>query len=195
MIVLLHGSGRDGSTLVEPWKDLADKEGLVLVGPNAHNAQGWSVPADGPELLCALADHVVKTQPVVDPRRVYLFGHSAGAVFTLNMAMLEPQYFAAAALHAGAWRSPDEFVYLDVAVRKIPMGIWVGDRDAFFAVRDVNATADALAKAGHPVKVEIIKNHDHNYYVMSSDVNRAAWAFLKTCQLETDPQYIAHRFQ
>jgi predicted peptidase len=153
------------------------------------------VPADGPELLCALADHVMKTQPVVDPRRVYLFGHSAGAVFTLNMAMLEPQYFAAAALHAGAWRSPDEFVYLDVAVRKIPMGIWVGDRDAFFAVRDVNATADALAKAGHPVKVEIIKNHDHNYYVMSSDVNRAAWAFLKTCQLETDPQYIAHRFQ
>ena len=77
--------------------------------PDAENRQGWSVPGDGPEPLCSLVDHLRQTVPVINARRMYLFGHSAGAVFVLHMAMLESDYFAAGALHAGAWRSPDEF--------------------------------------------------------------------------------------
>ena len=33
LLILLHGSGRDGKTLVDPWKNLAKKEGIVLAGP------------------------------------------------------------------------------------------------------------------------------------------------------------------
>src|SRR6058998_381734 len=46
LIVLLHGSGRNGNSLAEKWKDLAAKEGIVLVGPDALDSRGWSIPAD-----------------------------------------------------------------------------------------------------------------------------------------------------
>ena len=42
LIVLLHGSGRNGLSLVEKWKDLASKEGFIVVGPDADSGGGWS---------------------------------------------------------------------------------------------------------------------------------------------------------
>jgi len=195
MVVLLHGSGRDGSSLVEPWKTLAEKEGIVLVGPDAQSPQGWYVPTDGPAALCALLDSVRQSLPVVNPRRMYLFGHSAGAVFVLYMATLESNYFAAAALHAGAWRAPEEFTSIDALERKIPMSLAVGDSDRFFPVADVNATAAALKKAGVPVETQIIPNHDHNYYVISGKVNDWVWAALKGHELAEDPRYTPRQFR
>jgi poly(3-hydroxybutyrate) depolymerase len=78
MLVLLHGSGRDGRSLVNPWTPLAKKEGVVLVGPDALTPDGWRVPEDGPDFLHELVE-MVAFQFDVDKRRVYLFGHSAGA--------------------------------------------------------------------------------------------------------------------
>ena len=37
LILMLHGSGRNGITLVEKWKDYAKKEGIILAGPDASN--------------------------------------------------------------------------------------------------------------------------------------------------------------
>jgi poly(3-hydroxybutyrate) depolymerase len=195
LIVLLHGSGRDGTSLMDPWKALAEKEGIVLLAPDAENRQGWSVPGDGPEPLCSLVDHLRQTVPVINARRMYLFGHSAGAVFLLHMAMLESDYFAAGALHAGAWRSPDEFFSVETLGRKIPLAVTVGDADRFFPVSDVGATAAALKKAGVPVTTEIIPNHDHNYYVMAGRVNAWAWGALKEHALSRDPVYVPREFR
>jgi len=195
LLVLFHGSGRDGSTIVEPWKKLAEKEGIVLVGPDARNPQRWDVPLDGPEALCALVDHVRQAVPIVNPRRMYLFGHSAGAVFVLYTAMLESDYFAAGALHAGAWRSPEEFTSIERLGRRIPLALTVGDTDRFFSVEAVNATAGALKKAGVPVVTQIIPNHDHNYYAISDKVNEWAWAALKGHALPGDPTYTPRVFR
>jgi len=195
MLVLLHGSGRDGSTLVEPWKKLAEKEGIVLVGPDAQDRRAWITPTDGPAALCALVNDLRKALPIVNPRRIYLFGHSAGAVFVLYMAMLESQYFAAGALHAGAFGAPEDQAYTQALQRQIPLALAVGDRDPLFPVKDVNATAEALRKSGVPVALEIIPNHDHNYYVMSAKVNEWAWNALKAHSLSEDPKYTHHQFR
>src|SRR5881628_170858 len=56
LIVLLHGSGRNGNSLVEKWKDLAAKEGIVLVGPDAQDSRAWSMHADGPQFLYDLVE-------------------------------------------------------------------------------------------------------------------------------------------
>jgi poly(3-hydroxybutyrate) depolymerase len=45
LLLLLHGSHSNGLSLVEQWKDLAEKEGIILVGPNAKEVVGWGVPA------------------------------------------------------------------------------------------------------------------------------------------------------
>jgi poly(3-hydroxybutyrate) depolymerase len=39
LIVMLHGSGRRGNLLLEHWKSLAEKEGIVLAGPDSFDAQ------------------------------------------------------------------------------------------------------------------------------------------------------------
>src|SRR6266568_2671983 len=84
LLLLLHGSGRNGLSLVEKWKDLATKEGIILVGPDAINSQGWSSPVDGPDFLHDLISDL-KSKYSIDSRRMYLFGHSAGATFALFM--------------------------------------------------------------------------------------------------------------
>jgi predicted peptidase len=195
LLVLFHGSGRNGLTLIDPWKKLAEKEGIVLLAPDSQDPRGWDVPLDGPLAVCSLVDEVKRALPVIDPRRVYLFGHSAGAVFVLYMAMQESEYFAAGALHAGAFRVAGDFDHLNLATRQIPLAITVGDRDAFFGLKDVNATVDGLKKAFIPVTLEVIRNHDHNYYVMSDTVNAWAWAALKDHRLEDDPKYIPRVFK
>jgi poly(3-hydroxybutyrate) depolymerase len=187
LIVTLHGSNRNGVTLVEKWKDYAKKEGIILAGPDASNLRGWGSPQDGPDYLHQLVEEL-KTKYPINPRRVYLFGHSAGASFALHMSMMESQYFAAAAIHAGAL-APQDMGLLDLAKRKIPISIQVGDSDQFFPLPAVRATRDALKEAGFPVELLEIANHDHWYYDKAAKFNQTAWEFLKKHELDKDPQY------
>ena len=192
LIVMLHGSNRTGVTLVEKWKDYAKKEGIILAGPDATNLQGWGSPQDGPDFLRDLAEEL-KTKYPINPRRVYLFGHSAGASFALQMSLMESQYFAATAVHAGALREED-MELIALAKRKIPISIQVGDSDEFFPLKVVQATRDALKKAEIPVDLIEIKNHDHWYYDQASKFNQTAWEFLKKYELETEPKYQKYKW-
>ena len=188
LLVTLHGSGRDGSTLVDRWKDLAAEEKFILVGPDSLNSAFWIAPADGPDFLYDIVERLKKVYPI-DPRRVYLFGHSAGAVFTLLMSMRESQYFAAAAIHAGALRNYETVDGIAKAKRRIPMAIFCGTADPFFPIAAVRITRDTLRTAGFPVSLIEIPGHDHNYYAISSRMNHQAWEFLKQSVLPTDPYY------
>ncbi|MEA2959899.1 MAG: polyhydroxybutyrate depolymerase, partial [Alphaproteobacteria bacterium] len=188
LIVLLHGSGRDGMSLVEKWRELADKEGVIIVGPDADGASGWSMPRDGPDFLRDLVENL-KSQYPINPRRVYLFGHSAGAVFALIMSTVEPEYFAATAIHAGAFRQPEEYKTIGDGGRKIPIAIWVGTQDPYFSLQDVRATREAFRSKGFTVEVTEMPGHNHWYYDLAPSINASAWEFLKQHELTSDPQY------
>ena len=192
MILMFHGSGRNGLSLVEKWADLAAKEGIILVGPDASDSQVWRTPDDGPDFLHDLVE-TLRTKYPINPRRVYLFGHSAGAVFALNLSMLESEYFAATAVHAGSWRQENEFAIIETAKRKTPLAIFVGDRDGFFPLTSVKATSDALRARGFPIEVTIIKGHDHWYYDVAAQINLIAWEFLKKHELAEDPKYAEYK--
>lgn len=187
LIITLHGSGRDGRILVEHWQKLAEKEGIVLAGPDATDKQYWQSPKDGPDFLRDLVDEV-KTKAAIDPRRVYLFGHSAGAGFAMQKGLLESEYFAGIAVHAGAL-DPRDYELVNYAKRKIPISIQVGDNDRFFPLDDVRATRDALQKAAIPVELFEIKRHTHDYYTTSAPINDRAWQFLSKLALDRDPKY------
>jgi poly(3-hydroxybutyrate) depolymerase len=186
LIVLLHGSGRNGLTLADKWKDLAAKEGIILVGPDSFDPKAWTTPVDGPDFLRDLVEDL-KARYKIDPRRVYLFGHSGGAVFALYMSLLESRYFAAAAVHAGALGRQDPAIAM--AKRKSPIALFVGTRDPFFPLPDVRDTRDQLNKQGFAAELTEVPGHDHNYYNISSRINQSAWDFLKKHQLSEDPQY------
>ena len=99
-------------------------------------------PVDGPDFLHDLITELLSKYPI-DARRMYLFGHSAGASFALYMALYESEYFAAAAIHAGALTLQDG-VIVERAKRKIPIHIAVGTVDRFFPLAAVRATRDML---------------------------------------------------
>ena len=192
LIVMLHGSNRTGVTLVEKWKDYAKKEGIIIAGPDASNLRGWASPQDGPDFLRDLVEEIKSKYPI-NPRRVYLFGHSAGASFALMMALMESQYFAATAIHAGAL-TDEGMDLIPLAKRKIPISIQVGDSDEFFPLKTVRSTRDALKNAAIPVDLIEIKGHDHWYYDQAPKFNQTAWEFLKKYELESDPQYQKYKW-
>ena len=192
LIVMLHGSNRTGVNLVEKWKDYAKKEGIILAGPDATDLRGWASPQDGPDFLRDLVEELKSKYPI-NPRRVYLFGHSAGASFALHMSLMESQYFAATAIHAGALNQ-EGMDLIALAKRKIPISIQVGDNDEFFPVKVVRATRDALKNAEIPVELIEIKDHDHWYYDQAAKFNQTAWEFLKKYELQADPQYQKYKW-
>jgi len=192
LIVMLHGSGRVGMSLVEKWKDLAKKENFIIAGPDSSNSQGWGMPQDGPDFLRDLVEELKRKYPI-NPRRVYLFGHSAGAIFALEISLLESEYFAATAVHAGAL-APDDREWIQLAKRKIPMFIQVGDSDQSFPLKAVRATRDLLNQNGFAVELTEIPKHDHWYYDLAPKINLAAWEFLKKYELNQDPVYRKFNF-
>ncbi len=179
--------------MVEKWKDLANQEGIIIAGPDATNSQGWNIPADGPEFLHELISELKAKYPI-DPRRMYLFGHSAGAVFALYMSLYESEYFAATAIHAGAL-PPNDFSLVKLAKRKTPIYIVVGTVDPFFPLTAVRATRDALNNNGVDVQLTEINGHNHWYYDLAPKINADAWNFLKQRKLAEDPRYTQYAFK
>jgi poly(3-hydroxybutyrate) depolymerase len=187
VLLLLHGSGRDGMSQINEWKDLAEKEGIILVAPDSANSREWSLNTDGPEFLHDIVEAVRAKHPV-DSSRLYIFGHSAGAVFALYMGVMESRYFAAAGVHAGAI-GEDFYPYLDLAKRKIPITIWVGTEDPYFKLPMVKATQAELNKHGFDAKVFEMKGHDHNYYAVSKELNPKIWEFFKSNKLDAEASW------
>jgi poly(3-hydroxybutyrate) depolymerase len=193
LLVTLHGSGRDGVSLVEKWKPIAAKEGIILVGPNSQSSKGWATPADGPRFLYELIEGLRQRYPI-RARQVYLFGHSGGAVFALLMSLMESEYFAAAAVHAGSLRQAEGHSVIRNAKRKIPLAIFIGTEDEYFPVAEVRATRDQLNANGFTVELREIAGHNHGYYGLAAKINCDAWEFLKNKELATDPRYEQYPF-
>jgi poly(3-hydroxybutyrate) depolymerase len=191
LILLLHGSGRNGLSLVEKWQDIAKKQGFILAGPDSLDSQAWRSPDDGPEFLHELIESLKSKYPI-DERRVYLFGHSAGAVYALFISLMESEYFAGTAVHAGSLPSSANSL-MEQAKRKIPIAIFVGTNDTFFPLPVVRATRDALNSRGYSVQLIEIKGHTHWYYDRAPEINRSAWEFLGKCRLEEAPRYQEYR--
>jgi poly(3-hydroxybutyrate) depolymerase len=182
LLVLLHGSFGSGAAIVGWWIPVAEQEGIVLAGPDAREREAWQLRADGPQFIRALIDDVASRRSI-DRSRIYLFGSSGGAVYSLTLSMLQSELFAATAVHAGAWRAPNEFRAVPHARRKIPVAIFIGDRDEYFPLFAVRKTQKALGKAGHRVSVTVIPGHSHAYAQVAAEVNRSAWEFMKDNRL------------
>jgi len=186
LLVLLHGSGQNGAALMREWTELAADKGIVLVAPNALDNLYWRLRSDGPTFLRDVITATASRHPI-DARRTYLFGLSGGAVYALTLSVLESEYFAATAVFAGAWRDDASLAVVPLARRKIPVAIFIGDRDEFFPMNTVKATEAALKEAGHPVFVTVLKRQDHSYAGVARSVNREAWNFLAAIRLESEP--------
>src|SRR4030095_14001936 len=160
----------------------------ILVGPNAFDWARWQIRIDSPEFIRDVIEEVAR-QHRIDRRRIYLFGHSGGAVYALTLGVLESEYFAGIAVYAGAWRDKSNFEALTAARRKIPVLVLVGDKDQHFPLSVVKKTVAAIEKAGHPVKLTVYRGHGHSYEDLAPIINQATWEFLRPIELEVIPHF------
>lgn len=191
LVFVLHGSGGGGRALVEKWRGLADEKGLIVVGPDSLDRLRWSIPEDGPDLLRDIAGAVGAKHPV-DVRRVYLFGHSAGANSALPLGLFESEFFAAVAAHAGGMR-PERYALADYARRKIPFAFFVGADDAL-ALSVARATHQELSRRGFAPLMREIPGHDHDYHARASKINRQVWDFFERHALAEGPRYVQYNW-
>jgi predicted esterase len=190
VVLLLHGSGRSGQVMVDAWKSLASKEHFIVVAPDSYDPSGWSVKIDSPAFFHAVIEQVA-AKHAIDVNRIYLFGHSGGAVHALVLALIDSDYYAATAAHAGALPPGYENALFSRVVRRMPIEIWVGDKDPLFPLDAVTNTKRLFEKNGFHVELSVIPNHDHNYYVVSGQVDTEVWGFFEKAGPKTSSPSIA----
>jgi poly(3-hydroxybutyrate) depolymerase len=193
LVIALHGSGRDGRPLVDLFRDVASKSRFIVVGPDATDRRGWQVPADGPAFLYFLIE-AVKAKHAIDGRRVYLFGHSAGAGFALVMGLMESEYFAGVAVHSAALQHQGREQLLS-APRKLPIAMWHGTIDKVIPMAAGREGRDALKGSGFSVEFHELPGYEHNtLYTRGDTVVGPVWEFLKSKVLGEDPRYQVYSY-
>ena len=180
LIVLLHGSFRHGWDMADSWKSLAEREGFMIAAPDSRNPAGWTLRDDPPDLMHLIVNKVTEEHSV-DQDRIFLFGHSAGARYALDLALVDSTFYTAIAIHAGALE-PQNYNLFASGSRKVPVAIWTGRNDRIVPVQTVVATKEQFEAHGFPVRLSIIPNHDHTYEQEASQVNSGAWEFFKSSQ-------------
>jgi len=175
-LLLIHGSGGNGSGMLNIWRAFADAHGIVLVAPTLP--LGAELEAKVPQLFPALMD-TVKRLANVDPKRMSVFGYSAGGYSAFDAATLASTTFASAGVFA-AIITPDYYWIIAQAKRKTRIAIYIGDHDQFFTLAQARATRDTLLGAGFPVHYVELTNQDHNYAAASAFVDPDFWTFVSS---------------
>ncbi len=100
LVVVLHGWGVDEYAWFRftPVKRVADDMGFVVAAPYARGNWWYRGPAEQ-DVLDIVAD--VRKCLSIDPRRIYLAGHSMGGWGTWRLGLRHPELFAAIAPMAG----------------------------------------------------------------------------------------------
>jgi len=136
---------------------------FVVLSPQCLEGEHWT-DSDG---LIALLDHVLKNY-AIDPRRVYLTGHSMCARGSWYLAYRHPEKFAAIAPVSGNW------LRMEWASRLKHMPIWAfhGEKDDIAPISLTVELVQAVKDAGNTeVRFTVLPARDH--WILDQYENRS----------------------
>jgi len=128
MIVVLHGAGASGDSIIPSWVERLSQEFIVLC-PSYPAAAWWTSTA---ETLVLDLIHEVKKKYPVDPQRVFLSGLSNGAIGTYMTGMFHPDIFAGIVPIAGT--ITPRYMHFLVNLINTPTYIIQGVHDPIFPI-------------------------------------------------------------
>ena len=174
LLLFLHGSGERGADL-----RLVMKHGpprlaahrpefpFIVVSPQCPAHRTWDTAS-----LLALLDHVTKKLRV-DRRRVYLTGISMGGYGVWNLAVAEPQRFAAVAPICGGGDVLPVFLAppaKEKALRSLPVWAFHGARDELVPVSESERMVGALRRLGATdVRLTVYPDAGHDSWTETYD--------------------------
>lgn len=137
LVVALHGAGGSENLFFEGYGQgaivrLCEQRGWLLVAPRSLGLFGSPV-AD-------VIDEVARIYPV-DPQRIFLVGHSMGAMQAVAAVSAQPERFAGVAALGGGGAPK-----ASAGLKKAPFFIGVGAED--FALAGARSLKDRLEQAG-----------------------------------------------
>lgn len=178
LIIALHGLGQTEDSFFDAYgkklPQLAEQHGYIVAAPLGYRVDGsygWGVgtpPADvatrrreefaDADVMQVLAQ--VKKQYNVDVNRIYLLGHSMGAIGTWKLAAKYPEVWAAIAPFSGqgAPATADR-------MKGIPNFVVHGDADPTVNVRGSRAMVEAMKALGIEVTYIEVPGGNHGAVV------------------------------
>lgn len=177
LIIALHGAGGDENLFVEGYGDgiikrLADENGFAVVSPQASPLMDLGMAFDSiVSLMSSLYD--------IDENRIYVLGHSMGAMMTGGMTAARTDRIAAACWLAGASYG---------RAASIPPTLVIGgELDPIVPSRRVKAVFNVAREAGMDIEYREIKHCGHALmvgYVLPDVVD---WLFEHTLDERSQP--------
>ena len=153
LVVALHGLHSSPAQIMgyPGLLEQAEKHGYVVVAPMGYNRQGWygsmgwAMRRGTPKNLGELSEKdvmnvlaITRKGVNIDPKRIYLMGHSMGGGGTWHLGLKYPQLWAALGPIAPAiFRSPDALT----KIKTMPVILVQGDADRLVPVKIARAWA------------------------------------------------------
>ena len=166
LVIAFHGAGGDECMFFEGYgrgelRRLAERERFIAVCPA-------TIPfAASPNLLDALVGELATELPI-DRSRVYVLGHSLGAVTAGRLAALRPKSVVAAGLIAG---------FADVPRKAQPARrrLWAAELDPIFPASGLERQRDEAARTGRPIEWTLVPDEGHTLVVGAVLPEVVAW--------------------
>jgi poly(3-hydroxybutyrate) depolymerase len=174
LIIALHGLGGTEDSFFDGYEQtfppLAEQHGYIVAAPlgfRVDGSYGWGLgnpPADpATRRVQDLSEQdvmrvlqLVKEQYKIDDSRIYLIGHSMGAIGTWKMAPKYPEIFAAIATFAGSG-APATLE----RIKSVPQFVVHGDADATVNVQGSRAMVARARELGIDVKYVEVPGGSH----------------------------------
>lgn len=162
LLVILHGTGGNGSAMILRWRTLAERDGFIAVAPDSVSVAGvWLVEQrsggateDHRHVVECVREVLALPDVRVDRSRVLIAGFSVGGAAALHIASHEDVFTAFAVLHGHV---PD-----GMGPRRVPGWMSTGDRDRLRTVESITTGADRLRqREGFPEVETRVFRADH----------------------------------
>lgn len=178
LVIALHGLGANEDSFFDSYNrvppQLAEKHGFLMAAPLGFRVDGFygtRIMASGDVAAQRRGDYsekdvlevlrLMKANYNVDESRIYLIGHSMGAIGTWALAAKYPQIWAATAAFAGTG-SPA----LAEPMKSIPHFVVHGDNDPTVNVSGSRNMTAAMKKAGAEVTYIEVAGGGHSDVVV-----------------------------
>lgn len=151
LVIALHGAGADEAIFMRGYgagaiKRLADQHGFIVVAPSTY----WVMP--NPSAVQGILG-AAEADYAIDRSRVYVVGHSLGAMAAAGLAVRHPRDLAAVALVAGGRFRKDDST--------CPALILAAELDPLMTASELQKSADEARASGLPVEFRMVRDAGH----------------------------------
>ncbi|SDZ19034.1 hypothetical protein SAMN05444004_10798 [Jannaschia faecimaris] len=173
-LILLHGSGRNGQSMINMWHEVAAAQGVVLIAPDFDSIQGWDKGLPDPRSALAVLAPASGLYPV-DTARIVHFDHLRGGIAAQVWANRFDGPWRAVAVHAGTL-SEEHVIAVETGV---PVRHYLGSVDRVFPFGPARDAGRTIAAAGHPFELVRLEGQNHWLYERGEDIAADAWVRLE----------------